>query len=1119
MSHTFEILTELPYSGKTGVLISVYLEQLNRQQQTMDFGSALWLTPTFRSRRETLRQLMQSNTGVIFAPNVYTFDQFADAVLDTQQESGTFLNPTQKRILVRTIIHDLHQENQLKHFERIHQTGGFLDLVVEFLSEIKRDEIWPDDLEGSFQQRRVGPKERELHLIYKVYQDRLRQLDSFDAEGRFWLARTLIQEGQLAPFDELKLVVVDGFSDFTRTQHEILDLLAQRTERVVISLPYEAGQSRQMLFAKSGRTMTRFERHAKLQHHTTGSLRGSVDPKFQAHAPKVDSEVPVAMRTIASNLFSTQSQAPLESNANGLEIIALSGLQSEYEILAERVKRLLVEGVPAEDIAVVFRSLNDVSVPLRHAWSAAGIPFSCETRDALNDWAVVKFFRLVLKLEIEDWSYTSLTRLLRSNHFRPPWPLLNEGCSAVLAHMRSRNILGGREAILASLQRRFENLASKDDADAAELKASQAALQLAQQLDELTEPLRNSSTFHAWLERLRTVLEVCNPRESTETIEPETNLNTRTIESLFEILFNAAQFFEDAHQAASHASLTLAEFSEQVHDLISSHATVVNHDERGRVRVLSASHVRNLDVQYLFVAGMNEGSFPTSRTDSCLFNEADRQWLNDSGVTLPTAEVHLQDEMLLFYNVVTRARKLLTLSYCSTSSKGQPLFPSPFVTAVKNLFSLDAIKITHVERWTPIPDDDSVMTSGQLRTLAVSQTFRKQPQRLKWLLNHESTSKVAINLLAAAKANAHRFEQTGMTIYEGMLSANAAVHLKKHFDAQYQFSATQLENFASCPFRFLLKNILQIEPLDAPETATNYMNRGLVVHEAFSKLYSDSTEAELLDRGLSEKLTELLLEVNQRFHATTRLEKTLHELEAELMVQWAGLYEEQWNTYLDKTDGFDEQFRPAFVEVPFGDVRLESNEANRKQHPPLKMGAEETPVYIQGRIDRVDAGRLNETTVYNVVDYKTGSPKTFKQSDIERGLALQLALYTVAVTRLKLLGEDSVPYQMGYWAVKEKGFFAGVSRSGGTKQLKALGEELVADITVILDELLPRLTERIRGGVFPVVNPNDDCTGRCAFHTVCRVNQIRSLSEHLGKDFNVSAAESKDSEPAGAEQK
>ena len=84
---------------------------------------------------------------------------------------------------------------------------------------------------------------------------------------------------------------------------------------------------------------------------------------------------------------------------------------------------------------------------------------------------------------------------------------------------------------------------------------------------------------------------------------------------------------------------------------------------------------------------------------------------------------------------------------------------------------------------------------------------------------------------------------------------------------------------------------------------------------------------------------------------------------------------------------------------------------------------------------------------------------------------------------------------MGFWGLKEKGFAIGT----GGKTFEALDAPYVQALETILDEVLPRLAEGIRSGRFVVENEDANCTGRCVYRTVCRVNQLRPLADQLGK--------------------
>ena len=154
--------------------------------------------------------------------------------------------------------------------QRVRVRMPLVDLVDQFITELKRLEIWPDDFARACSARGMTDKDRELLELYERYQQRLVDHQLFDAEGCYWAARSLLQSGQRRPFKNVQFVVVDGFTDFTRTQHEMLQALAEQGSAIAISLPLEAAEAgqppRSDLFAKTNRTLQELrERHTQLQ--------------------------------------------------------------------------------------------------------------------------------------------------------------------------------------------------------------------------------------------------------------------------------------------------------------------------------------------------------------------------------------------------------------------------------------------------------------------------------------------------------------------------------------------------------------------------------------------------------------------------------------------------------------------------------------------------------------------------------------------------------------------------------------------------------------------------------------------------------------------------------------
>ena len=292
----------------------------------------------------------------------------------------------------------------MKHFQPIVHTSGLVDLVGEFISELKRLEIWPEHFRQACHARGISAKDEELLEIYESYQQALREHQLFDAEGSFWSARNWLKQGQRRPFENLQFVVVDGFSDFTRTQHEILEILAGRVESLSISLTLEPQPCREDLFAKPLKTLAelrkrhpglevrevgergegRGERSEGIRVQSSGIARIALSTaycstQYLSPLPSPLSPSWPAMQHLERHLFGNPRQAKAAETTEGIEILAAARPIGEMEMIAARIKRLIVEeGVKPGDIAVVFRSPQDSGGLAAEVFDRFGLPVAWE---------------------------------------------------------------------------------------------------------------------------------------------------------------------------------------------------------------------------------------------------------------------------------------------------------------------------------------------------------------------------------------------------------------------------------------------------------------------------------------------------------------------------------------------------------------------------------------------------------------------------------------------------------------------------------------------------------------------------------------------------------------------
>ncbi|MCH7989184.1 MAG: exodeoxyribonuclease V subunit gamma [Planctomycetes bacterium] len=1041
--------------------------------------------------------LFEKTPRACFAPNVMTFKAFADQILKFSGRNIAPLSPVAKRTLLRNIITEFCRTKRLTYFAPIAHTSGFLDLVMSYISELKRDEVWPEEFQQACRSRGETDKDRELTLIYQKYQDRLLEQDRYDDEGRFWSARDALANGCRRPFEQLSLVVVDGFADFTHTQYEILAHLAGFSERMMFSLQSESPLKRNDLFAKTESARKRIE-------ETVGSatnskvkivpLHNSDDSRDQRNSAFVH---------IAERLFDNPREITLSTQADGIEIVSATGRLGEVQAIAERVKRLLLSNVPADEIVIAVRNLKDYADLFEEVFQSSGIPYWCEAGFPISRASIVKALFAVIQLEREDWPFSRLATVLQSNYFRPDWKESEHGTATrgVLAQLRRLKIPSQRHAMLKGLSR----AANRKSETAENHKAEQAAaaLQLLERLSEATKPLRKKANFDKWTETLIAIGRELGiaPKADQQASEHENDLlskrDFRVWDRFVGILREAAKAERDFSDELP--NLSLSEFQMQLSDILESETLSPQEPEQGKVLILEADPVRNLDIPYLYLAGLTETGFPQSHHDDCLYGETERRQLNKQGLTLRSRSSRSQDEMLLFYNIVTRARCRLTLSYPSVQDNGQPLYPSPYLTTLKELFDHKTLSFSNETRFDPIPERERIMTPADLRLLAVTEARNKRPGLFRTLFEWPRTSGTALNVLAAIDMAAARFQTRDLTAFDGLVQHSRHVEqLKKRFPADYQFSATNLESYAVCAFRFFASKILHVEPLESPETSTDYLSRGSLVHDVLATVHRELAEGKETTLGIAtgEIVTRFRESVDERLNRRiddSDLQKALTHIEQQLLHEWAEAYGLQYEDYFqafEKT--WDVHPSPHSLETPFGDVPEYGNDPDEQSHQSLTFGSGEKQTFVQGRIDRIDIGQVNNQPVFNVIDYKSGKPPRFSLDDVSTGRAIQLVLYTLAVQRLDLAGPDAKPFLMGYWSIRETGFVGGMKGSRKTK-LEPLDEAVLQSLEAMLEEVIPKLAAGIRSGMFPVNNEDPDCTTFCAYNTVCRVNQIRAL--------------------------
>ncbi len=362
--------------------------------------------------------------------------------------------------------------------------------------------------------------------------------------------------------------------------------------------------------------------------------------------------------------------------------------------------------------------------------------------------------------------------------------------------------------------------------------------------------------------------------------------------------------------------------------------------------------------------------------------------------------------------------------------------------------------------------------------------------------------------------NVQRFHTAGFTKFEGRLENPRNIELlAQRFSSEHEFSATQLEAYARCPFRFLMSQVLALEPPVAPDIDTDFGRRGTLVHDVLAELHRALFEARETagaqpeippGEEIAADFQKLLGEKLGRRAPASQVHAALQQIEQRLLAEWGIVYGRQWDEYVAglPRDG-DSPPLPSRFETAFGST-TRGEAATASDSKPLVFGTGPAAVRVGGRIDRIDVGRVGGQTIFTVIDYKTGRRASPKYDTLESGRKLQLVLYTLAAIRLELVGAEAHPWQLGYWHIRETGFNSDArgKRAKEGEPLPPVEAAVWDSLVEKLEYIIPRLAKGIRSGQFPVYNADPTCTAGCPYNTVCRVAQIRALPDEMQKVWN-----------------
>jgi DNA helicase-2/ATP-dependent DNA helicase PcrA len=469
----------------------------------------------------------------------------------------------------------------------------------------------------------TDPQMLRLAKIYELYEERLRQANALDFDD------LLLESVRLLRHDDAlrqlynrryEFVMIDEYQDTNRSQYELMRLLTEMHHNICV-----VGDEDQSIYGWRGadiRNILDFQR----------DFPNAKVIRLEQNYRSTKNILDAASAVVANNKQRMGKWLWTNSGA-GAKIGYYEAPDGENEALfiADTIEKLLTDH-PDERIAVLYRT-NFQSRQIEEALRRYGRKYSIVGGFSFYQRAEVKDLLAYLKIALSPQDSLSLLRIINT-----PARGIGKGTIEQIERYALEHNLSLWHALPRMLEEKI-----------LPVRAESAIRSFLQLIEELRESVQTKPLHEALRDILeRTGYETMLKSETT----PDAESRLGNLNELVNAAAEAVERGETASEFLDHAALV-------------SDADAV--DEQASVSLLTIHNAKGLEFPTVFLAGMEEGLFPHSRSFA--------------------SEAAMEEERRLCYVGMTRAEKRLYVSWARFrrrfgSNLPEPCLPSRFLNEI-----------------------------------------------------------------------------------------------------------------------------------------------------------------------------------------------------------------------------------------------------------------------------------------------------------------------------------------------------------------------------------------------------------------------------------------------------
>ncbi|MEW5807665.1 MAG: PD-(D/E)XK nuclease family protein [Acidobacteriota bacterium] len=951
-----------------------------------------------------LRRLLARRSGSIFNIRFLTFLDLARALVSDRifPEGRRELPPLADKLIIEELLKKLlmRKGRKLEYFSEIAAYDGFRDAILATIEDLKEAGINHDDFkkiagkigkDGGIVRKKLS----ELSTIYSLYSKVLEEKTVWDradliveaiAASKYLGAPVKRCFGNASQQDAFFLLY--GFYDFNFIQMRFLEECIRGVPCIAF---FPHGESPAHHFSR--KTLSWFQkmgfRFQELHSSAGHENQGRKDDSFQ--------------------------------------IVSAPGENREIREVLRRIMSLIADGVRFDEIGILLRNREDYASLLGEIFDENEIPYFFSMSCPLSRTRTGKSLLLFLELPGKDYYRRDVMHFLTfadldfsgifDDSFTP-------SVSEWEAISMKAGIVHGREEWVERLKYFIDGMKKIPSVD---------------EDGEVPRPDDarggNAEYFLIFLERFFSAIDSIPVRGKWSEISGHLLSSFRQLVKhdenleLIEAAVRELNLLETFQETT-----TISQYQRFLSKKLESSFIRKGKFQSGALTISDLATARGITFRIVLVPGLVEKKFPAFIRQDPILLDKERSEINN---LLPEKRLslkmeRLEEEKLLFDLLISSASEKLVLFYPrmdpDTASERVPSF---FLLKAAEAITGRKVDYESIERLPffmrcPLsqlfPDREEDLINElecHLRLMTDAMDGKKNDD--VYFLSRVSPS--FRNVLMAERA---RWGIETFTSYDGVLSGDEArsILASKYRIFNNTVSASSLEMYAACPFRYFCNKILNLELLAEPEEITTIspLDRGSLIHGILFELFGA-----LKREGMIPLKSESLPVVSRLLHEISR--DHFEEMEKRGVTGFEMMWRmekekilEDLRTVIRMEIEEQEDHLPSHFEVRFGMPGSDEREDPISMHDPVPFEIDEgRKVLFKGRIDRIDLSKDGRRG--KVIDYKSGGVY-HKSNKFMKGQALQLPIYILAAEEImRRIGKATEVLKAEYFYVTRKGEF------------------------------------------------------------------------------------------------